>query len=98
MPDIENMPKPPSPPPKDPSTPTSLPIGEGGGAGEDSEGGDDVRGRQLTPLDWSTDATEEVADTHLSIICKFMTDDQVGVVTVLLVGVVTCTTCVGLIN
>ncbi len=37
----------------------------------------DVGVRGVTPLNWATDVEEEVTDTHLSIVCKFMSDDQV---------------------
>ncbi|XP_064381825.1 oxidation resistance protein 1-like isoform X2 [Halichondria panicea] len=60
VPDTENMPKPPSPSP--PPPPESPPP-------VNNE-------RGVTPLNWATDVEEEVTDTHLSIVCKFMSDDQ----------------------
>ena len=83
VPDMDNMPKPPPPPPVErPLTPSS-PVSSGSGDMKlhlpTSEGvpgeGRFVRG--VTPLNWSKRVLEEVEDTHLSIVCKFISEDQV---------------------
>lgn len=62
MPDIENMPKSSLPPPSPPRSPPDT----------------ESKVRGVTPLNWATDVEEEVTESHLAIVCKFMSDDQVN--------------------
>ena len=82
---MDNMPKPTPPPPVErPLTPSS-PVSSGSGdvklhlpINPTSEGGGDERAiRGVTPLNWSKRVLEEVEDSHLSIVCKFISEDQV---------------------
>ena len=71
-------------PPSPPFSENNVERGKGEKGKEEEEEEEEVRGRRSPStlsglmVEWNAGVGEEVSDTHLSISCKHITDDQVG--------------------